>query len=118
MKIRTQRGDKVKFRDLREDSEIFPVEYCVEPSEAKAKEGKEGLMVRLTYVLIDGEKRRLCHTTEGSEEIVEFFKLVQRGEQDLHQRLHVRHDGTKSYFAEFHTSKEEACNLICEMYGL
>lgn len=118
MKIRTQRGDKVKFRDLREDSEIFPVEYSIEPSEAKAKEGKEGLMVRLTYILIDGESKRLCHSTEGSEEIVEFFRLVQRGEQDLHQRLHVRHDNTKSYFAEFHTSKEEACSIICDMYGL
>lgn len=118
MKIRTQRGDKVKFRDLREDTEIFPVEYSIEPSEAKAKEGKEGLMVRLTYVQLDGERKRLCHTTEGSEEIVEFFRLVERGEAELHQRLHVRHDGTRSYFSEYHTSKEEACALVCDLYGL
>lgn len=118
MTVRTQRGDKQKLRDLRDDAEIFPVEYLIEKSEAKAKEGKEGLMVRLTYILIDGEKKRLCHSTEGSEEIVEFFRLAERGETEPHQRLHVRHDGTRSYFREYHTSKEEACDILCDMFGL
>ena len=118
MTVRTQRGDKVKFRDLPDDSEVFPVEYAIEKSEAKAKEGKEGLMVRLTYILRNGTAKRLCHSTEGSEEVVEFFRLVERGEQELHQLLHVRHDGTRSYFREYHTSKEEACDILCEMYGL
>ena len=118
MTVRTQRGDKVKFRDLPDDSEVFPVEYAIEKSEAKAKEGKEGLMVRLTYILRNGTSKRLCHSTEGSEEVVEFFRLVERGEQELHQLLHVRHDGTRSYFREYHTSKEEACDILCEMYGL
>lgn len=118
MTVHTQRGDKQKLRDLRDDAEIFPVEYLIEKSEAKAKEGKEGLMVRLTYILIEGEKKRLCHSTEGSEEIVEFFRLAERGEAEPHQRLHVRHDGTRSYFREYHTSKEEACGILCDMFGL
>lgn len=118
MKVTTQRGDKVKFRDLENDSDVFPVEYSIEPSEAKAKEGKTGLMVRITYVLIKNGTKRLCHTTEGSEEIVEFFKLVADGKEECHRHLHVRHDGTKSYFAEFHTTKEEACELICDMFNI
>lgn len=118
MRITTQKGDKVKFRDLDNGSEVFPIEYSIEKSEAKAKEGKQGLMVRIVYVHINGEQKRLCHTTEGSEEIVEFFKLVENREAELHQHLHVRHDGTRSYFEEYHTSKEEACELVCDLYGL
>lgn len=118
MTVHTQRGDKVKFRDLHDDAEVFPIEYTIEKSEAKAKEGKEGYMVRLTYILINGSEKRLCHSTEGSEEVVEFFRLVERGEQELHQLLHVRHDGTRSYFREYHTSKEEACSILCDMFGL
>ena len=118
MTVRTQRGDKVKLRDLADGSEIVPVEYSIEPSEAKRKEGRDGSMVRLTYIHLLNGTKRLCHSTEGSEEIVEFFKLVKDGTQELHQRLHVKHDGTKAYFNEFHTSKEEACELICKQLGI
>lgn len=119
MTVTTQRGDKLKLRDVADGSTVVPVEYRIEPSEARAKEGRTGDMVRLTYVVIlsDGRKR-LCHSTEGSEEVVGFFKLVRDGSQELHQRLHVRHDGTKVYFEEFHLTKEEACALICEQLGI
>lgn len=119
MTVTTQRGDKLKLRDVADGSTVVPVEYSIEPSEARAKEGKTGDMVRLTYVAIlaDGRKR-LCHSTEGSEEVVGFFKLVREGKQELHQKLHVRHDGTKVYFEEFHLTKEEACALICEQLGI
>lgn len=115
MKITKQRGDKVKFRDLQESSEIFPIEYSIEKSTVK----ENGMMVRLVYILIktNGEKR-LCHTTEGSEEIVEFFKLVEDGRENYHRRLHVCHDGTKNYFSEFHTTKQEACDILCKMYNI
>ena len=94
---------------------MVPVEFSIEPSEAKAK---EGYMVRLTYIhLLNGQKR-LCHSTEGSEEIVEFFRLVVNGTAELHQRLHVKHDGTKVFFDEYHTTKQEACELICAELGI
>ena len=118
MTVRTQRGDKGKLRDLANGSEIVPVEYSIEPSEAKRKEGRDGNMVRLTYIHLLNGTKRLCHSTEGSEEVVEFFKLVKDGIQELHQRLHVKHDGTKAYFEEFHTTKEEACELICKKLGI
>lgn len=118
MTVTTQRGDKVKLRDLADGSEVVPVEFSIEPSEAKAKEGKEGYMVRLTYIhLLNGQKR-LCHSTEGSEEVVEFFRLVANGKAELHQRLHVKHDGTKVFFDEYHTTKQEACELICAELGI
>ena len=119
MTVTTQRGDKVKLRDLPDgNSEIVPVEYLIEPSTVKKKDGKSGMMVRLTYIHVQKNGKRLCHTTEGSEEIVEFFKLVDNGKTDLHQRLHVKQDGQKVYFEEFHTTKQEACDLICDMLGI
>ena len=36
----------------------------------------------------------------------------------LHQRLHVKHDGTKVFFDEYHTTKQEACELICAELGI
>ena len=111
-------GDRVKFKDLKDGTEIVPFEYRIEPSEAKRREGKEGLMVRVRYIVIDGESRRLCHSTEGSEEIVGFFTLVRDGKQELKQRLHIRHDGTKSYFEEFHSSNDEICRLLCDKLGI
>lgn len=115
MTITKQRGDKLKFRDLQENSEIFPIEYSIEKSTVK----ENGMMVRIVYVLIkeNGEKR-LCHSTEGSEEIVEFFKLVEEGKEKYHRKLHVCHDGTKNYFSEFHTTKQEACDILCKMYNI
>ena len=63
-------------------------------------------------------QKRLCHSTEGSDEIVEFFRLVVNGTAELHQRLHVKHDGTKVFFDEYHTTKQEACELICAELGI
>lgn len=115
MTVTTQRDDKVKLRDLADGSEVVPVEFSIEPSEAKAK---EGYMVRLTYIhLLNGQKR-LCHSIEGSEKIVEFFRLVVNGTAELHQRLHVKHDGTKVFFDEYHTTKQGACELICAELGI
>lgn len=115
MTITKQRGDKVKFRDLQENAEIFPIEYSIEKSTVK----ENGMMIRIVYILIkpNGEKR-LCHSTEGSEEIVEFFKLVEEGKEEYHRKLHVCHDGTKNYFSEFHTTKQEACDILCKMYNI
>ena len=47
-----------------------------------------------------------------------FFTLVMEGKQELKQRLHVRHDGTKSYFEEFHSSNDEICRLLCDKLGI
>lgn len=130
MACRTQRGDAVKLKDLEDGTQIVPYEFEFELSKAKMKdkgideeEAKKNVnaysFVRLTYIAIkpDGEKR-LCHSNEGSEEIVEFFCLVEEGKAELHQKLTVKHHGTKSYFEEYHTTKQEACDLICKELGI
>lgn len=120
MTITTQRGDKLKFRDLDEHSEVIPYEYKILQSKAALADGKPmKYYVELVYILMcrDG-KHRLCHTTEGSEEIVQFFRLVDEDKVTLHQALHICHQGTQSYFEEYHTSKQEACDLICKELGL
>ncbi len=130
MACRTQRGDKVKLRDLEDGTIIVPYEFDFELSKAKMKdkgvteeeaksEANTYSFVRLTYIAIKPNgKKHLCHSNEGSEEIVEFFSLVEEGKTELHQRLTVKHQGAKSYFEEYHTSKQEACELICQELGI
>ena len=130
MTCRTQRGDAVKLRDLEDGTVIVPYEFEFELSKAKMRdkgvtedEARKNAnyysFVRITYIAIkpDGEKR-LCHSNEGSEEIVGFFCLVEEGKTELHQKLTVKHQGVKSYFAEYHTTKQEACELICKELGI
>lgn len=119
MTITTQRGDRVKYKDLPDDASVIPFDFEIKESTAKRKEGKTGYYVEVTYIHIrsDGTKR-LCHSQEGSEEIVEFHRKVERGEADNKNVYHIGHSGTQSYYKEFHTTKEEACALICEQLGI
>lgn len=135
MRVTTQNGDKLKLRDIPDGSIIIPVDYKFEVSkrknedrvaEMKARGATDAEIaalpvshfVQLTYIELkpNGDKR-LCHSNEGSEEIVEFFKLVANGEE-LHQRLTVGHEGNKTFFKEYHVSKEEACDYICKQLGI
>ena len=89
---------------------------AVGKSEGKEKQtdGEEAMMVRMTYVAINDGEKRLYHSTEGSEEIVGFFQLVDEGKAELRQKLHIVTNGTKVAFAEYHTTAEEACDIICK----
>lgn len=60
----------------------------------------------------------MYHSTEGSEEVVGFFRLVEDGKAELRQVMHIGHQGTQSYFEEYHTTKEEACDIICRELGI
>ena len=99
---------------------VVPVEYKIEPSAVKEKQtdGEEAMMVRMTYVAINDGEKRLYHSTEGSEEIVGFFQLVDEGKAELRQKLHIVTNGTKVAFAEYHTTAEEACDIICKELGI
>ena len=123
MCITTQRGDKRKFKDLEGGTEIVPYEFRIVESKAGVSdadaEAKKKYYVDLTYIHIDKDgKKRLYHSTEGSEEIVQFFMLVEEGKAELKQRLHIHHQGTQCFFAEYHTTKEEACDIICRELGI
>ena len=116
MQISTQRGDKRKFRDLEDHSIVIPYDYrIVESEESRKDKGVTKYYVDVTYIYVSKEgQKRLYHSTEGSEEVVGFFRLVEEGKAELRQVLHVGHTGTQSYFEEYHTTKEEACNIICD----
>lgn len=134
MRINTQRGERKKFRDLPDGAQIHIVDFEIVVSkhqrEKHEEEKKEGdivatsieprtkYYVNLTYIHVNGDRKFLYHSTEGSEEIVEAVRLLETDRSNLHQALHVGHDGTSSYFEEFHTTKEEACELICEKLGI
>lgn len=134
MRINTQRGERKKFRDLPDGAQIHIVDFEIVVSkhqrEKHEEEKKEGdivatsieprtkYYVNLTYIHVNGDRKYLYHSTEGSEEIVEAVRLLETDRSNLHQALHVGHDGTSSYFEEFHTTKEEACELICEKLGI
>ena len=120
MTITTQKGDKVKLRDIDERSTIIPYEYKILQSKAALADGKPAKYhVQLVYILTDKDgKHRLCNSTEGSEEIVQFFKLADINKVTARQVLHVRHRGNQSYFEEYHMTKEEACDIICDELGI
>lgn len=135
MRVTTQRGEKKKFRDLPDGSEVRIVDFEMviskhnskqKPEEEKiegdiiatTKEPKTKYYANLTYIYVNGDKKMLYHSTEGSEEIVEAVKVLSQDLDNIHRPLHIGHEGTSSFFEEFHTTKEEACRLICEQLGI
>lgn len=40
------------------------------------------------------------------------------GKAELRQKLHIVTNGTKVAFAEYHTTAEEACDIICKELGI
>lgn len=136
MRVTCQRGERKKFRDLPDGALVHIVDFEIivskhnpreKPDEEATKEGeivattvarKTKYYVNLTYVYVNGARKYLYHSTEGSEEIVEAVKVLSQDLQNLHQPLHIGHEGTSSYFEEFHTTKEEACDIICQQLGI
>lgn len=133
MRVTTQRGERRKFRDLPDGSEVRIVDFEIvlskhnpKPEEISVEgevvattiEHRPKYYVNLTYILVSGERRTLYHSNEGSEEIVEAVKVLSEDLSTLHRPLHVGHEGTSAYFEEFHTTREEACRLICEQLGI
>ena len=53
----------------------------------------------------------------GSYEIKENFKLVERGEATTEKPIEVKCDGTNYYFNGYHTSNEEALNILRKAYN-
>lgn len=62
--------------------------------------------------------KHLYVTNNGSFEIKEFFKLVAAGSVCLPVKTKVCSQGKSFYFEGFHTTSEEACELLCEKFGI
>lgn len=136
---RIQRGEKKKHKDLPEDTVIIPIEYKLILSDLRMKDRikevmkEEGIseeeasrkvertyFVKLTYLAIlpDNDKPMLYHSTESSEEIVQFYILVKQGKEKLNQRLHLGVEGNKLFYKEFHVTAKDAVDYLTQLDGI
>ena len=69
-------------------------------------------------VLNDDGTRHLYVTNNGSYEIKEFFKLAEEGKVDLPLKTKICVEGKSFYFEGFHTTSQEACELLCAKLGI
>lgn len=109
MKIPDMIGSKLKLRDLPDNTRVL-VSSCKRVNNNK----ESGFYYAIQYIQKDpitGAKS-VHVSSEGSMEIKEFGRLVDEGAVSLPLPLTVMHDGKSSYFKEFHTTEQEACEAI------
>lgn len=113
MMIKPMAGELIKLNKA-EGKTIYITDYVIRKNNKDSE-----YFVRFQFVVVneDGSKY-LCVTNNGSFEIKEFFKLVESGSVSLPVKTRVCTEGTSFYFEQFHTSNQEACNLICERFGI
>lgn len=114
MKVPDMMGDKRKFHNFADDTEIWIISFRRQNTDKES-----GYFYWVQFITIDKDgKKHLYKSSEGSEEIKGFFHLVEKGEEALPKKVKIRKDGTRCYFDGYHTSNEEACNLICEQFEI
>ena len=113
MSVRPMAGDQIKLDKL-EGTTIFITDYAVRENHKDSE-----FFVRFQFVAVgnDGSKH-LYVTNNGSFEIKEFFKLVATGSVCLPVKTKICSQGKSFYFEGFHTTSEEACELLCEKFGI
>ncbi len=113
MAVKPMAGELIKLNKV-EGKTIYITDYT------KRQNNKDSeYFIRFQFVAIEGEgKKRLYVTNNGSYEIKEFFKLVDEGMVSLPLKTKVCVEGCSYYFEQFHTSNQEACDLICQELGI
>lgn len=113
MSIRPMIGELVKLNQV-EGKDIYITDYV-----SRKNNKDSGYFIRFQFVAInpDGSKK-LYVANNGSHEIKEFFKLVDSKEVALPVKTKVCSEGTSYYFDGYHTSNQEACELICAQLGI
>ena len=113
MMIKPMSGELIKLNKI-EGKTIYITDYVIRKSNKDSE-----YFVRFQFVVVNGDgSKHLYVTNNGSFEIKEFFKLVENGSVSLPVKTRVCSEGTSYYFEQFHTSNQEACNLICEQFGI
>ena len=113
MMIKPMAGELIKLNKV-EGKTIYITDYAVRKNNKDSE-----YFVRFQFVVVnDDGSKHLYVTNNGSFEIKEFFKLVENGSVSLPVKTRVCSEGTSYYFEQFHTSNQEACNLICEQFGI
>lgn len=113
MMIKPMAGELIKLNKV-EGKTIHITDYAVRKNNKDSE-----YFVRFQFVVVnDDGSKHLYVTNNGSFEIKEFFKLVENGSVSLPVKTRICSEGTSYYFEQFHTSNQEACNLICEQFGI
>ena len=113
MSVRPMTGDNIKL-DKVEGVQIFITDYSVRQNHKDSE-----FFVRFQFVAIgDDGSKHLYVTNNGSYEIKEFFKLVEEGKVKLPLKTKVCAEGKSFYFEGYHTTSQEACELICAKLGI
>lgn len=113
MMIKPMAGELIKLNKV-EGKTIYITDCAVRKNNKDSE-----YFVRFQFVVVnDDGSKHLYVTNNGSFEIKEFFKLVENGSVSLPLKTRICSEGTSYYFEQFHTSNQEACNLICEQLGI
>ena len=113
MMIKPMAGELIKLNKVGGKT-IYITDYAVRKNNKDSE-----YFVRFQFVVVnDDGSKHLYVTNNGSFEIKEFFKLVENGSVSLPVKTRICSEGTSYYFEQFHTSNQEACNLICEQLGI
>ena len=113
MAVKPMAGELTKLNKV-EGKEIYITDYVTRKNNKDSE-----YFVRFQFVAVEPDGRKKLYVcNNGSYEIKEFFKLVADGTVDLPLKTRVCVEGTSFYFEQFHTSNEEACDLICRQLGI
>ena len=113
MSVRPMAGDNIKL-DKVEGMQIFITDYSLRQNHKDSE-----FFVRFQFVAIsDDGSKHLYVTNNGSFEIKEFFKLVADGKVKLPLRTRICSEGKSFYFEGYHTTSQEACELLCAKLGI
>lgn len=113
MAVKSMAGEQIKLNKV-EGATVYITDYTLRQNHKDSE-----YFVRFQFVAIDAEgNKRLYVTNNGSFEIKEFFELVRLGKEKLPIKTVIRSEGNSYYFEGFHTTTQEACELICEQLGI
>ena len=113
MAVKSMAGEQIKLNKV-EGATVYITDYTLRQNHKDSE-----YFVRFQFVAIDAEgNKRLYVTNNGSFEIKEFFELVRLGKEKLPIKTVIRSEGNSYYFEGFHTTPQEACELICEQLGI
>lgn len=113
MMIKPMAGELIKLNKV-EGKTIYITDYVIRKNNKDSE-----YFVRFQFVVVNEDGSKFLYVTNnGSFEIKEFFKLVENGSVSLPVKTRICSEGTSYYFEQFHTSNQEACNLICEQFGI
>ncbi len=113
MEVKPMTGELTKLNKV-DGKDIYITDYAIRKNNKDSE-----YFIRFQFITLEPDgSRHLYVANNGSYEVKEFFKLVKSGAVDLPLKTKVCSEGTSFYFEQFHTSNQEACDLLCQQLGI